>query len=420
MTQEEIEDMRDGHVSYFYVPPANYKVMDKYRDLDHRWLYLAAYIYTSFNNSKMPKTTIAGKDFIWISGALAISRLSNLGFTNTSTVSRVLHQLCGTDKEEGDDRPFLLTCQMIGTQSGKKLYIAPTNELLDLFTPDMGVGAQTKKALDTGEPESTTEAIEHEFSSEFLQIYEELSESDRFSKMRTHKVTGEPNKYCIKADGYIREILDGSFYNKHGKDMKKKPSLEGIDVDKIIDGCLSCSMPGTTAYPDQVFVHHTDKTYSPFLTWLDKQQNNTTPKKQNLLIKPATDITEKEKRLWGNHLGSVNDILPTITEVDPFVVGLYRAHVDYFDKENIECFGKQSHLPVPPHQQQLFNTFLRMMKEWSIDLGEVCTGLRMGNSKNYIYAAYCNYVWKTHQMKISKDSDFIYKKEKPEKAYYRG
>ena len=334
-------------LTFFQMSYMNYEVMDSYLDMPTEAWVLAAWFYAFYCQ---PNNTKREGEWLWVSGKAPISRLYPFHIRDTTTVTKLFRWLCEGNPKERDDRPKFLEKKVVRDPEkacGKKILYKPLPMLISLCSNDVDLprmnSAETKGAEDYTEDDTIPEP--EVLSDTLFDFYKLLMQNTSAFKHQRPPTNEKPAKLWLNTDRYIKQLMDGTFYEKNKDKFDEKAEDRGaipkLTLTQIVELCKSVKVYSANGKPsiENVFMQWDGKVYkSPLLNYVWASMPPELPKY-------TAEQIAKLKAKYPNLYEQVTESSLRVAKIekdDPYMYLLYNKMMDYFDDDALVRMGKFS------------------------------------------------------------------------------
>lgn len=341
MTVEEIGKQaliirkKNPKFSYFQIDHLSYDVTDRFPDTPSNVWILAGWFYKAYSQDLLSKNG----DYMTISALLVISRLSMFHIRSPSTVTRLFQHLV--------DNGFLLEKRIPNPRKscGFDPAYKPSELMRELCVYDTALSPQNVECVDqydTSEPIETPSEPEV-LSDTLFDFYTLLKKSTTAFDHHKPPSNDRPSKLWLNTDKYIKELMEGTFYENNKDKFDKKAEDRGaipkLTLPQIAELCKNVKVYSANGKPsiDNVFMQFDGKVFkSPLLNyiWASLPPPMPTYSPEHIEELKAKYLSSKEM------LSTVALNKASINRDNPYIYLLMDKMMDFFDDETRERLGK--------------------------------------------------------------------------------
>lgn len=256
-----------------------------------------------------------------------------------------------------------------------------------------------------------------EIPDDWFSIFARVRECGFYQDKADKDPNGVLYGYNEKLYTYVSEILDGTFYEKSGKNITNRHDTSGLTRDIIIDWLVGANrLPaGRDGYANRAILYLTKTaTYSPMLNALCGKATpaKTKPKSFYEADKPSN----APDWIWEAH--QLPSLYPEIQQDDRKFWGFYVNAIEYIndcqkkedmDRNNWGMWTKLNNgLTNPPNN--LFMDIFRAAKKAEMGVEEIYS-LKFGDVNNFLWILTAREMKQNHSIKIlpdGKDYSYVY------------
>jgi hypothetical protein len=328
---------RCANYTYFQVEHLSYAVTDRFPDMPTNAWMLASWFYKSYTQSILSKID----NYMIVTGVIVISRLSMFHIRSRSTVTKLFQRLV--------DDGFLITKSFPNPMkaSGYDVGYMPTQLMRELCVYDIALDSQNSESINS--PENATEGDEDPISEPevlsdtLFDFYALLKKATTAFDHHKPPSNDKPSKLWLNTDKYIKELMEGTFYENNKDKFDKKTEDRGaipkLTLPQIADLCKNVKVYSANGKPsiDNVFMQFDGKVFkSPLLNyiWASLPPPMPTYSPEHIEELKAKYLSSKEM------LSTVALNKASINRDNPYIYLLMDKMMDFFDDETRERLGK--------------------------------------------------------------------------------
>lgn len=282
--------------------------------------------------------------------------------------------------------------------------------------------------IDEDSPKHDKE-VNIEIPDDWFSIFARVRECGFYQDKADKDPNGVLYGYNEKLYTYVSEILDGTFYEKSGKNITNRHDTSGLTRDIIVDWLVGANrLPaGRDGYANRAILYLTKTaTYSPMLNALCGKTSPVSSKPAKFIIKeesyePSKKEGEEGDRspssIWFGENNGFNErpdkYYPELTLNHPRVWGLYHAIKDYAAscKSPEGIWTKHNKPETTVSDIDILYWVLRVASEHGCTSDEIFQNIIIGDDSNYLWALTIQYVFNNKGYKLARDekkSSYLY------------